>query len=80
VKELAYACLALLFDGVRGDIFICVEEEVYPILLGSLQYAAACSRPDISTALNSMGYVQSAPSELHLQALKNVLRYLKGTM
>jgi hypothetical protein len=57
-----------------------VAKDVYPSLLGSLQYAAMCTRPDVSTALSKLGFAQANPTEAHLQALKKVVRYMKGTL
>jgi hypothetical protein len=55
------------------------DRDIYPSLLGSLQYAAVCTRPDISTALSILGSAQANPTVAHMQALKKVLRYLKGS-
>jgi hypothetical protein len=49
---------------------------VYRSLLGSLQYAALCTIPDISTALSILGSAQANTTMAHMQALKKVLRYL----
>jgi hypothetical protein len=57
-----------------------VAKDAYPSLLGILQYAAVCTRPDISTALSILGSAQASPTDAHLQALKKVLRYLRGTI
>jgi hypothetical protein len=57
-----------------------VAKDVYPSFLGSLQYAAVCTRPDVSTALSILGSAQASPTDAHLQAQKNVLRYLHGTI
>jgi hypothetical protein len=57
-----------------------VANDVYPSLLGSLQCAAVCTRPDVSATLNILGYAQANTTEAHLQALKKVVRYLKGTL
>jgi hypothetical protein len=57
-----------------------VSKDVYPNLLGSLQYAGVCTRPDVSTALNILGSAQAHPTEAHLKATKKVLRYLHGTL
>jgi hypothetical protein len=57
-----------------------VTKDVYPSLLGSLQYVAVCTRPDVSTTLSILGSAQANPTEAHLQALKKVVRYLKGTL
>jgi hypothetical protein len=47
-------------------------------LMGSLDYAAVCTRPDVSTTLSNLSCAQAKPREVHLQALKKVVRYLKG--
>jgi hypothetical protein len=57
----------------------CTDQDIYPSLLGSLQYAAVCTRPDISTALSILGFAQANLTVAHMQALKKVLRYLKGS-
>jgi hypothetical protein len=38
-----------------------VAKDVYPSLMGSLQYAAVCTRPDVSTALSILGSAQASP-------------------
>jgi hypothetical protein len=55
------------------------DRDIYPSMLGSLQYAAVCTRPDISTALSILDSAQTNPTVAHMQALKKVLRYLKGS-
>jgi hypothetical protein len=57
-----------------------VAKEVYPSLLGGLQFAALCTRPDVSTALSILSSAQAPPTDSQLQALKKVLRYLHGTI
>jgi hypothetical protein len=65
-----------------------VAKDVYPSLLGSLQYAAVCTRPDVTTALSILGSAHAFPpksahafpTEANLHALKKVLRYLHGTL
>jgi hypothetical protein len=55
-------------------------EKIYPNPLGSLQYAALCTRLDVSTVPSILGSAQAKPNEDHLQALKKVVRYFKGTI
>jgi hypothetical protein len=43
-----------------------VAKDVYPSLQGSLQYAAVCTRPDVSTALSILGSSQAPPTDAHL--------------
>jgi hypothetical protein len=54
------------------------DRDVYPNLLGSLQYAAVCTRPDISTALSILGSTQANPSVAHMQAMKKVFAISQG--
>jgi hypothetical protein len=46
------------------------DRDIYPSLVGSLQYAAVCTRPDISTALSILGSAHASPTVAHMQALK----------
>jgi hypothetical protein len=55
------------------------DRDIYRSLFGSLHYAALCTRPDISTALSILGLAQANTTVAHMQALKKVLRYLKGS-
>jgi hypothetical protein len=57
-----------------------VAKDVYPSLPGSLQYAAVCTRPDVSTALSTLGSAQASPTDAHMHALEKVLRYLHVTI
>jgi hypothetical protein len=45
-----------------------VAKDVYPSLLGTLQYAVICARPDVSTAWRILGSVQASPTDAHLHA------------
>jgi hypothetical protein len=58
-----------------------VAKGIYPSLLGSLQCAAVSTRRNVSTALSIIGSPKAHPIiEVHLQVLKKVVRYLKGTI
>lgn len=49
-------------------------------MVGSLQYAAMATRPDIAQAVGAVSKFNSKQSEAHLTAVKRILRYLKGTI
>jgi hypothetical protein len=51
------------------------DRDIYPSLLGSLQYAAVYTRPSISTALSILDSAQANPTVAHMQSLWN----LKGS-
>lgn len=47
--------------------------------IGKLSYAALCTRPDISYAVNTLAQFSSRPYPIHWTAIKRVFAYLKGT-
>lgn len=51
----------------------------YRQLLGKLQYLTI-TRPDITFAVSKLAQYSSAPTDVHLQAIHKILRYLKGTI
>ncbi|KAJ3699566.1 hypothetical protein LUZ61_003271 [Rhynchospora tenuis] len=55
------------------------DPHMYIMTVGALQYATII-RPDITFAVNKVSQFMSAPTDLHWQAVKRVLRYLKGTI
>jgi hypothetical protein len=48
-------------------------------IIGSLQYASVCTRPDITHAVNKVARFMAKGSKQHLVAAKRILRYLQGT-
>ena len=52
----------------------------YRELVGSLLYAAKATRPDIVHAVGLLTRHLIAPTNVHVHAAKNVLRYLQGTL
>ncbi|CAN0918340.1 Retrovirus-related Pol polyprotein from transposon RE2, partial [Linum grandiflorum] len=56
-----------------------VNEKLYRGMIGSLLYLTA-SRPDISFSVGVCARYQSCPRESHLEAVKRIFRYLKGTL
>ncbi|KXJ79603.1 hypothetical protein RP20_CCG000255 [Aedes albopictus] len=64
--------LQLSRDGNRTS-------QPYRESLGSLMYQMLCVRPDLCYPVGYMGRFQQSPTEDHWQALKRIMRYLKGT-
>ena len=55
------------------------DQALYRNMVGSLLYLACWTRPDISFAVSELSRFVSAPGQNHMQAVKHLLRYLKGT-
>lgn len=58
---------------------VVVDESFYKQVMGSLMYLTA-TRPDLMYSVSLVSRFMSKPTELHLQATKRILRYLKGTV
>lgn len=61
-------------DGVSKD----VDSTTYQSMVGSLLYASIATKPYISQAIAVVSKYNSNPSEAYLNAVKRILRYLKG--
>ena len=62
-------------DGISKP----VDPVKYQEMVGSLIYAAVCTRPDIAQAVGEVSKYNAHPTEAHLTAVKRIIRYLKGT-
>ena len=51
----------------------------YSSAVGSLMYAMICTRPDIAFAVGVVSRYMSNPGKKHWEAVKGLMRYLKGT-
>nr|GEV20446.1 hypothetical protein [Tanacetum cinerariifolium] len=51
----------------------------YASAVGSIMYAARCTRPDVVFAQNMTNRFQQNPGEEHWSAVKNILKYLRNT-
>jgi len=63
----------------RGAGKLLPKRNRYEELLGSLNYLAITTRPDISNAVSILSRFKNAPTTAHWEAGKRVLAYLKGT-
>ena len=52
----------------------------YRSIVGALQYAATCTRPDISQAVSELASHSNDPQEDDMKAMKRVMRYLRGSL
>jgi hypothetical protein len=52
----------------------------YASAIGSLMYAMVCTRPDIAHAMGVVSRYMSNPGKQHWEAVKWILRYLRGTL
>jgi hypothetical protein len=51
----------------------------YSSTVGSLMYVMVCKRPDIAHAMGVVSRYMNNPGKEHWEAVKWILRYLKGT-
>ena len=54
-------------------------QRLYQSIIGSLNFAAGCTRPDISYAASKLASVNHCPRERHLAVATRVLQYLAST-
>lgn len=55
------------------------EPSAYRSIVGALQYVTL-TRPDICFAVNQVGQFMHAPTDIHMTAVKRILRFLKCTI
>ena len=53
---------------------------LFQAVIGSLNYAAICTRPDLSTAVGMLSKFMQRPGKEHWVGIKRVLRYVQGTI
>lgn len=51
----------------------------YSNAVGSVMYLMVCSRPDLTFSISVLIRFMSNPGETHWEAMKWLLRYIKGT-
>lgn len=67
------------FKVSKEETSVTVDETYYKQLVGSLMYLTA-TRPDMMFVISLISRYMAKPIELHLQAAKRALRYLRGTV
>ena len=55
------------------------RKKIYQGIVGSINWLAQCTRPDVSPALTFLASYSNAPSAQHYQAALHVLKYLYST-
>ncbi|KAL0424089.1 UNVERIFIED_CONTAM: Retrovirus-related Pol polyprotein from transposon TNT 1-94, partial [Sesamum radiatum] len=77
IAKTPYDSSVALFKNESG---VSVAQLRYSQIIGSLQYLANGTRPDISFSVSKLARYTSCPNKTHWGALDRVLRYLKGTV
>jgi hypothetical protein len=78
----AKPCKTPMDSGLKLSKFsgqILLDPMEYRMIVGSLQYATL-TRPNISFVVNKVSQFMATPTDIHWQAVKRILRYLKGTI
>ncbi|XP_072052143.1 secreted RxLR effector protein 161-like [Arachis hypogaea] len=65
---------------IRAEDKAYMENVPYASAVSSLMYAMVCTRPDISQAVSVVSRFMANPGKTHWEAVKWILRYLKGTI
>ena len=70
-------------DKIRDQNYSAREQEIitkkYQSIIGSLNWLAVSTRPDISTITNMLAKYASCATHGHVSHARHVVRYLKGT-
>jgi hypothetical protein len=67
------------FKILKDEGGVQVNETYFKQIMGSLIYLIT-TRPDLMFTVSLISRYMGKPTELHLQAVKRALRYLKGTI
>lgn len=55
------------------------DQSLYQQIVGSLMYLMIATRPDIANSVSIVSQFAASPTNTHMQAVKHILRYLRGT-
>jgi hypothetical protein len=66
-------------DSAKFQPLTAEKTKFYQQILGKMNYAAVCTRPDISFTVGLLGRFAAAPHSGHLAYAKHCMAYLKGT-
>ena len=66
------------FKLAKDEGGVSVDATTYKQMVSSLMYLTA-TRPDLAFVVSLISRFMERPTELHQQAVKRVLRYIKGT-
>lgn len=58
----------------------CMERIPYANIVGPIMYAMVCTRSDITHVVSLVSKFMLNPGKTHWQALKRILRYIKGSL
>ena len=76
-------CSGYVIDSIPQETYSPTQQfkytALYQHLIGSLNWLAISTRPDIATATNMLAKYMSEPSLGHIHAAKHFIKYLKGT-
>lgn len=71
---------SFVIDMTETDAYKEEDLHTYQRLIEKLIYLACRIRPDIAFAIGELSKYNADPQKSHLQAVKRVVQYLKGTM
>lgn len=78
-KPRSSPCETMILNKDTPEESAPVDSRLYREIVGSLVYIMTSTRPDLCYSVTKLSQYLSAPTVVHLNTAKHVLRYLKGT-